>query len=215
MTDFTTNIDMNVRMMNEKLRVDRNFDILQRDVLIGGKRTHFYFIDGFVQEETIEKLVQFFYSLKESDIKDIDTFLEVGMPYTEIEKNGHYDEVEKMEFLQMDPSYMDRDLNVGFSGGEKKKAEILQLLMLEPSLAILDETDSGLDVDAVKTVSLGVEEYQKTQNGALLIITHSTRILEALKVDYTHVLVNGNVVATGDSAMIDDINENGFERFIR
>ena len=114
---------------------------------------------------------------------------------------------EKMEFLQMDPSYMDRDLNVGFSGGEKKKAEILQLLMLEPSLAILDETDSGLDVDAVKTVSLGVEEYQKTQNGALLIITHSTRILEALKVDYTHVLVNGNVVATGDSAMIDDINE--------
>ena len=90
MTDFTTNIDMNVRMMNEKLRVDRNFDILQRDVLIGGKRTHFYFIDGFVQEETIEKLVQFFYSLKESDIKDIDTFLEVGMPYTEIEKNGHY-----------------------------------------------------------------------------------------------------------------------------
>ena len=95
MTDFTTNIDMNVRMMNEKLRVDRNFDILQRDVLIGGKRTHFYFIDGFVQEETIEKLVQFFYSLKESDIKDIDTFLEVGMPYTEIEKNGHYDEVEK------------------------------------------------------------------------------------------------------------------------
>ena len=121
----------------------------------------------------------------------------------------------KMEFLQMDPSYMDRDLNVGFSGGEKKKAEILQLLMLEPSLAILDETDSGLDVDAVKTVSLGVEEYQKTQNGALLIITHSTRILEALKVDYTHVLVNGNVVATGDSAMIDDINENGFERFIK
>ena len=116
---------------------------------------------------------------------------------------------EKMEFLQMDPSYMDRDLNVGFSGGEKKKAEILQLLMLEPSLAILDETDSGLDVDAVKTVSLGVEEYQKTQNGALLIITHSTRILEALKVDYTHVL------ATGDSAMIDDINENGFERFIK
>ena len=69
MTDFTTNIDMNVRMMNEKLRVDRNFDILQRDVLIGGKRTHFYFIDGFVQEETIEKLVQFFYSLKESDME--------------------------------------------------------------------------------------------------------------------------------------------------
>ena len=82
-------------------------------------------------------------------------------------------ELEKaMEVLQMDPSYGDRDLNVGFSGGEKKKAEILQLLMLKPSLAILDETDSGLDVDAVRTVSKGVEEYQKDKKGALLIITH-------------------------------------------
>jgi Fe-S cluster assembly ATP-binding protein len=114
----------------------------------------------------------------------------------------------------MDESYMNRDLNVGFSGGEKKKAEILQLLMLKPSLAILDETDSGLDVDAVKTVSLGVEEYQKNQNGALLIITHSTRILESLHVDYTHVLVGGKIVATGDASLIDEINENGFEQFL-
>lgn len=120
----------------------------------------------------------------------------------------------QMELLQMDESYIDRDLNVGFSGGEKKKAEILQLLMLKPSLAILDETDSGLDVDAVKTVSLGVQEYQKNQNGALLIITHSTRILEALHVDYTHVLVNGRIVATGDASMIDEINAHGFEKYI-
>jgi Fe-S cluster assembly ATP-binding protein len=121
----------------------------------------------------------------------------------------------QMELLQMDESYIDRDLNVGFSGGEKKKAEILQLLMLKPDLAILDETDSGLDVDAVKTVSLGVEEYQKNQNGALLIITHSTRILEALHVDYTHVLVNGQIVATGDASLIEEINANGFERFLK
>jgi Fe-S cluster assembly ATP-binding protein len=121
----------------------------------------------------------------------------------------------QLELLQMDESYIDRDLNVGFSGGEKKKAEILQMLMLKPDLAILDETDSGLDVDAVKTVSLGVEEYQKNQNGALLIITHSTRILEALHVDYTHVLVNGQIVATGDASMIEEINENGFERYIK
>jgi Fe-S cluster assembly ATP-binding protein len=120
----------------------------------------------------------------------------------------------EMELLNMDPSYLDRDLNVGFSGGEKKKAEILQLLMLKPSLAILDETDSGLDVDAVKTVSLGVEAYQKNQNGALLIITHSTRILEALHVDYTHVLVNGRIVANGDASLIDEINENGFEKYL-
>ena len=120
----------------------------------------------------------------------------------------------KMAFLQMDESYMDRDLNVGFSGGEKKKAEILQLLMLEPSLAILDETDSGLDVDAVKTVSNGVEAYLKEQNGSLLIITHSTRILEALHVDYVHVLVNGRIAATGGASMIDEINEHGFEHYL-
>jgi Fe-S cluster assembly ATP-binding protein len=114
----------------------------------------------------------------------------------------------------MDPSYADRDLNVGFSGGEKKKAEILQLLMLSPKLAILDETDSGLDVDAVRTVSAGIEEYQKKMDGALLIITHSTRILEALKVDYTHILVKGRLVYTGDASVVDEINRNGFERYI-
>lgn len=118
-----------------------------------------------------------------------------------------------MAILQMDPSYAERDLNVGFSGGEKKKAEILQLLMLRPSLAILDETDSGLDVDAVRTVSRGVEEYQKDKKGALLIITHSTRILEALKVDRTHVLADGRMVASGDSSLVDEINENGFEKY--
>ena len=119
-----------------------------------------------------------------------------------------------MEVLDMDPSYGFRDLNVGFSGGEKKKAEILQLLLLNPSLAILDETDSGLDVDAVRTVSKGIEEYQKSKDGALLIITHSTRILESLHVDKTHVLVDGHLVAEGDGSLVDEINEHGFEQFI-
>ncbi|HAN50583.1 MAG TPA: ABC transporter ATP-binding protein, partial [Lachnospiraceae bacterium] len=94
------------------------------------------------------------------------------------------------------------------------KAEILQLLMLKPSLAILDETDSGLDVDAVRTVSKGVEEYKKSVGGALIVITHSTRILEALDIDQTHVLVSGNIVAEGDGSIVDDINENGFEKYI-
>ena len=120
---------------------------------------------------------------------------------------------QKLKVLDMDPSYADRDLNVGFSGGEKKKAEILQMLMLKPSLAILDETDSGLDVDAVRTVSNGVKEYQKDKDGALLIITHSTRILEALHVDATHVLVNGHIVEDGGAELVDEINERGFERF--
>ncbi|MCD7832431.1 MAG: Fe-S cluster assembly ATPase SufC [Lachnospiraceae bacterium] len=121
----------------------------------------------------------------------------------------------KMEVLQMDKSYAKRDLNVGFSGGEKKKAEILQLLMMKPSLAILDETDSGLDVDAVRTVSRGVEEYQKDKDGSLLIITHSTRILEALHVDVTHVLVDGRIVAEGDASLVDEINEKGFEQYLQ
>ena len=121
---------------------------------------------------------------------------------------------ETMQLLAMDASYAERDLNVGFSGGEKKKAEILQLLLLNPSLAILDETDSGLDVDAVRTVSKGIEEYQKSKDGALLIITHSTRILESLHVDKTHVLVDGHLVAEGDGSLVDEINENGFEQFI-
>ena len=120
-----------------------------------------------------------------------------------------------MEILNMDPAYADRDLNVGFSGGEKKKAEILQLLMLKPSLAILDETDSGLDVDAVRTVSKGVEEYQKSMDGALIIITHSTRILEALHVDKTHVIVNGTMRAEGNADLVDKINEQGFEEFVK
>ncbi len=119
-----------------------------------------------------------------------------------------------MEVLQMDPSYADRDLNVGFSGGEKKKAEILQLLVLKPRLAILDETDSGLDVDAVKTVSKGVSEFQKDPNNSLIIITHNTRILESLKVDATHILVNGKIAAEGGAELVDEVNEHGFEKYI-
>ena len=119
-----------------------------------------------------------------------------------------------MDILEMDHSYADRDLNVGFSGGEKKKAEILQLLMLRPRLAILDETDSGLDVDAVKTVSKGIEEYLKSCGGSLLIITHNTKILEAINVDRTHIIVSGRIVAEGGAELVDDVNRGGFEKYI-
>ena len=121
---------------------------------------------------------------------------------------------ESMSVLNMASSYAERDLNVGFSGGEKKKSEILQLLMLKPKLAILDETDSGLDVDAVRTVSKGILEYQKKNNGALLIITHSTKILESLNVDYTHIIVKGRIVHSGDASLVQKINAEGFDQFI-
>lgn len=117
---------------------------------------------------------------------------------------------ETMNLLDMDESYGERDLNVGFSGGEKKKAEILQLLMLEPSLAILDETDSGLDVDAVRTVSDGIRLYQERCGGSLLVITHNTRVLDSLRVDRTHVMEDGRIVREGDASLVGEILEHGF-----
>ena len=120
-----------------------------------------------------------------------------------------------MELLDMNPDYAKRDLNVGFSGGERKKSEILQLLMLKPDFAILDETDSGLDVDAIRMVQKGIQEYRKLTNGSLLIITHTTKILEGLDVDYTHVLVKGHIVKTGDGSLFKKINEEGFEEYIK
>lgn len=117
-----------------------------------------------------------------------------------------------MEELNMNPENIERSLNVGFSGGEKKKNEILQMLVLNPKLAILDETDSGLDVDAIKTVSKGIEMFKNDEN-AVLIITHNMKILKNLKVDYVHVLVNGKVVTTGGEEIIKDIEENGFAKY--
>ncbi len=117
-----------------------------------------------------------------------------------------------MKELNMNPKNMERSLNVGFSGGEKKKNEILQMLTLNPKLAILDETDSGLDVDAIKTVSKGIEMFKNSKN-AVLIITHNTKILHSLKVDYVHILVNGQIVKTGSAELAKEIEENGYGRY--
>ena len=120
---------------------------------------------------------------------------------------------ETMAELKISSEYADRYMNVGFSGGEKKRNEILQLLMLEPKLALLDETDSGLDVDAVKIVSEGVAKFHN-ENNSCLIITHNTRILEELKVDRVHVLMNGEIVEEGGPELIDDINRRGFTHIL-
>ncbi|MGE9841087.1 Fe-S cluster assembly ATPase SufC [Selenomonas bovis] len=120
---------------------------------------------------------------------------------------------EMMEELKIKPEYADRYLNVGFSGGEKKRNEILQLLMLEPKLALLDETDSGLDVDAVQIVSEGVAKFHNEGNSCL-IITHNTRILEKLTVDRVHVLMNGTIVGEGGAELIEEINRRGFTHIL-
>ena len=117
--------------------------------------------------------------------------------------------------LNMDTAYLNRELGVGFSGGEKKKVEMLQLLLLQPKLAILDETDSGLDVDALSTVSHGMDAYRKSCDGSMLIITHNTRILEHLDVDRVHVMVKGHIVREDDASLIPWIDKNGFETFER
>ena len=123
------------------------------------------------------------------------------------------DEVKKyMEDLNMNSKNMERSLNVGFSGGEKKKNEILQMLVLNPKLAILDETDSGLDVDAIRTVSKGIEMFKNNEN-AVLIITHNTKILTNLKVDYVHILVDGKIVKTGKQDLAKEIEEKGYSEY--
>lgn len=123
----------------------------------------------------------------------------------ELEKNN--------KLLDFDKSYNHRDLNVGFSGGEKKKSEILQLLMLKPKLAILDETDSGLDVDAIKTVVKGINEF-RSKNNAILIITHSIKMIDDIDVDYVHILVDGKIVKTGTKDLAYEIEKNGFKDYI-
>ena len=117
---------------------------------------------------------------------------------------------EKMELLKMDESYAQRYLNLGFSGGEKKKNEILQMAVLQPKLAVLDETDSGLDVDAVRIVAEGVNKLKSEEN-SILIITHLNRILEYLKPDYVHVLIDGKIVKTGDMSLAREIQEKGYD----
>lgn len=125
-----------------------------------------------------------------------------------------YKEVEEnMQKLGMDKSYAEREFNVGFSGGEQKKNEILQMLMFKPKLAILDETDSGLDVDAIKVVSKGINLY-KNEDNAVLIITHSKKILKGLKIDKVHVLIDGVIVESGDASLADDIDQNGYSKYL-
>ena len=119
----------------------------------------------------------------------------------------------RKELKAQKPEYAQRYMNVGFSGGEKKRNEILQLLMLQPKLALLDETDSGLDVDAVQIVSEGVAKFHNEDNSCL-IITHNTRILEKLKVDKVHVLMNGQIVEEGGAELIEDINSRGFTHIL-
>ena len=119
-----------------------------------------------------------------------------------------------MENLRMDPSFAERDVNVGFSGGEKKRLEILQMELLKPSFAILDETDSGLDVDALRIVSEGVNRVHGNTGCGVMLITHYTRILRYIKPSHVHVFVNGQVAAQGGPELADELEENGYDSYL-
>ena len=120
-----------------------------------------------------------------------------------------------MERLRMDPAFAQRDVNAGFSGGEKKRFEILQMELLRPRFAVLDETDSGLDVDALRIVSEGVNRLHDESDAGFLLITHYTRILRYIKPDYVHVFVNGRVAEQGGPELADRLEEEGYDRFLK
>ncbi len=119
-----------------------------------------------------------------------------------------------MERLQMDPAFAQRNVNEGFSGGEKKRHEIMQLELLKPKMAILDETDSGLDIDALRIVSEGVNRVRATGETGLLLITHYTRILRYIKPDHVHVFVAGKIVQEGGPELAEQLEAEGYERYV-
>jgi len=116
--------------------------------------------------------------------------------------------------LKVSPDFVKRDLNVGFSGGEKKRTEVLQMELLEPKVAILDETDSGLDVDALRVVSEGVVRVHERTGNSILLITHYSRILRYIKPDFVHVFAAGRIVKTGGPELADELEANGYDAFI-
>jgi Fe-S cluster assembly ATP-binding protein len=119
-----------------------------------------------------------------------------------------------MDGLSIDPAFAERNLNEGFSGGEKKRHEILQMQLLNPKIAILDETDSGLDIDALKIVSAGINAFRAQPGHGVLLITHYTRILDYVKPDFVHVFVGGRIVKEGGAELAEELEAEGYEKFL-
>jgi len=120
-----------------------------------------------------------------------------------------------MAGLSIDPAFAERNLNEGFSGGEKKRHEVLQLELLNPTIAVLDETDSGLDIDALKVVSEGINRFRSDPGHGVLLITHYTRILRYVRPDFVHVFVGGKIVRNGGPELAEDLERDGYEKFVR
>lgn len=157
------------------------------------------------------------------EIAGVTNFDFLRIAYNEKQKYQHLKELDPLEFmeltqnllkkLKMKTEFLNRNLNEGFSGGEKKRNEILQMLLLNPKLIILDEIDSGLDIDAIKIIYDVVSNY-RTPNSSLIIITHNPRILNYLKPNYIHIMANGRIIKTGNLELIENLETEGYDNFL-
>ena len=193
---------------------DSNYKVMSGDILFNGNSI----LDKSVDERSrMGIFLAMQYPMEIEGVSNQD-FLRTAMSSKEGKQVGLYDFIMKCEKaseeLKMDKNLIHRPLNVGFSGGEKKKNEVLQMKLLKPSLIILDELDSGLDVDSLKIVSSNIKDYIKENKDAtLLIITHHQKVLEYIKPDYVKVLYNGKIVDSGDYKLSLEIEEKGYDKY--
>ena len=193
---------------------DSNYKVMSGDILFNGNSI----LDKSVDERSrMGIFLAMQYPMEIEGVSNQD-FLRTAMSSKEGKQVGLYDFIMKCEKaseeLKMDKNLIHRPLNVGFSGGEKKKNEVLQMKLLKPSLVILDELDSGLDVDSLKIVSSNIKYYiSENKDTTLLIITHHQKVLEYIKPDYVKVLYNGKIVDSGDYKLSLEIEEKGYEKY--
>ena len=193
---------------------DSNYKVMSGDILFNGNSI----LDKSVDERSrMGIFLAMQYPMEIEGVSNQD-FLRTAMSSKEGKQVGLYDFIMKCEKaseeLKMDKNLIHRPLNVGFSGGEKKKNEVLQMKLLKPSLVILDELDSSLDVDSLKIVSSNIKDYiSENKDTTLLIITHHQKVLEYIKPDYVKVLYNGKIVDSGDYKLSLEIEEKGYEKY--
>lgn len=195
---------------------DSNYKVMSGDILFNGNSI----LDKSVDERSrMGIFLAMQYPMEIEGVSNQD-FLRTAMSSKEGKQVGLYDFIMKCEKaseeLKMDKNLIHRPLNVGFSGGEKKKNEVLQMKLLKPSLVILDELDSGLDVDSLKIVSSNIKDYiSENKDTTLLIITHHQKVLEYIKPDYVKVLYNGKIVDSGDYKLSLEIEEKGYKKYTK
>lgn len=194
---------------------DSNYDVTAGDVVFKGKNL----LEMEIEERALEGLFMAFQYPVE--IPGVNNASFLRMAYNAKRKYRGEDEVDPFDFndylmekcrmIKMSEDFVDRAVNHGFSGGEKKRNEILQMAVLEPDLAILDETDSGLDIDALRIVADGINTL-RNKNNAIILITHYQRLLDYVQPDFVHIQSNGKIVRTGDKELAKELEAKGYER---